>query len=118
MPRTIAVTGACGTLGSAVCKLALDEGHTVIGLDVVDCNISHPNFTAKAVDTCEYQSFMEAINGCDSLVHLAALLPFKANVETPQEVCPQCSCIVHFMTVSVVRLFTMSMSYLLTMRSR
>lgn len=89
MPFTIAVTGACGTLGSAVCNLALEEGHAVLGLDIVECTLKHPNFTAKVIDTTHYQSFMEAVTGCDALIHLAAKLPIKGDVVTPQEVCTQ-----------------------------
>ena len=59
-------------LGSAVYKLALEEGHIIIGIDCVECYLTHPHFTAKIVDTCSYQPFFDAVRGCDSLIHLAA----------------------------------------------
>ncbi|KAF8590216.1 NAD(P)-binding protein [Ramaria rubella] len=83
MPLTIAVTGSEGMLGSAVCQYALEDGHTVIGLDRVSSNIRHPNFIAKIVDTTNYEQLSEGMKGCDSLVHLAAMV--RSDV-TPQEV--------------------------------
>ena len=124
MSLTIAVTGACGNLGSAVCKLALEEGHTVIGLDLVDCTLVHPNFTAKVVNTCQYRPFMDAVQGCDALVHLAAMLPVvasaKASVQIPQEV----STLHHYFSLidgyypSFLRLSTMTMLFPPTTPSR
>lgn len=119
MPLTIAVTGASGNLGSAVCKLALDEGHTVIGLDLVDSTLVHPNFTSKVVNTCQYQPFLDALKGCNSLVHLAATLPMKADVEIPQEVGPLHSYLsLTIVTILFLRLFTITMLFLRTTLSR
>jgi len=73
-------------IGSAVCKIALEEGHTVVGLDRDACTIKHANFTSKVVDTTNYQQFLDAARGCNAIVHLAAMLPVSRGQVVPQEV--------------------------------
>lgn len=86
MPLNIVVTGASGLIGSAVCKLAIDEGHTVLGVDRVECSLRHANFTFKLIDTTDYQHFMDVTRGCDAMIHLAAVSPVSNGQVVPQEV--------------------------------
>lgn len=80
----IAVTGANGSIGRGVVSHALDEGHTVVALDVAHQAQHTPEATAavedradrfsyKAVDLTDEAAFRDAIKGCDALIHLAAV---------------------------------------------
>jgi UDP-glucose 4-epimerase len=57
----IAVTGAAGKVGRAVVELARSEGHGVVEID------------RPRVDATVYEQVAEAVDGCDALVHLAAI---------------------------------------------
>ena len=72
---TIAVTGATGRVGSAVVKLALAEGHTVVGLDrdATTKTLPHERYTYKSADLMDFDAFKSAAKGCDALIHLAAV---------------------------------------------
>jgi UDP-glucose 4-epimerase len=63
----IALTGASGRVGRAVTDLAHSAGHEVVPVDLV------PSATAAAVDMADFDAVLEAIEGCDALVHLAAI---------------------------------------------
>jgi len=68
----IAVTGGSGLIGRAVVELAIAQGHQVVSIDRVAPS------TSDAVDVIEaelidYPSFEKAIEGCDALIHMAAI---------------------------------------------
>lgn len=80
----IAITGANGVIGRGVVKQALDVGHSVVALDVAPQHQHVPDAAAaaedradryeyKAVDLTNEAKFREAIDGCDALIHLAAV---------------------------------------------
>ncbi len=93
MSLKIAITGAAGHVGSGVCQAALNEGHTVVGLDIAPkARIEHPNFTYKIVNSAEHEPFKQAVIGCNAIIHLAATWTIrdadgKIIRDVPQYVC-------------------------------
>lgn len=67
----IAITGACGRIGSAVAKLALEEGHDVVAIDLPGNQAPQGDF--RPADCGDYDALHDAMRGCDALVHLAAI---------------------------------------------
>ena len=65
----IAVTGSSGRLGREVVAAAEAAGHDVVGIDRVDA----PDVTGLAVDLLDFDALVEALAGCDTLIHLAAI---------------------------------------------
>lgn len=73
----IAVTGCSGSVGRRVVKLALDRGHAVVGVDLVDASpqpswLSHPEYIFKSADLQDFEAAKEVIAGCDAVINLAA----------------------------------------------
>lgn len=70
----IAVTGAGGLFGEAVTRAALDDGHTVVGLDRpgVTGPVTDEAFLGVDLDLTDYPAVSEAVRGCDAIIHLAA----------------------------------------------
>ena len=66
----IAVTGGNGRIGQAVVELAQEQGHTVVNIDRVPGKQDAPTLQ---LDTTDYNAFVKAIDGCDALIHLAAI---------------------------------------------
>ncbi len=71
----IAVTGSTGRIGRAIVDLALAQGHTVVGLDRLRPapDAKHPNFSFHQLEMTEYHGVENALRGCDTLVHMAAI---------------------------------------------
>ncbi|KIP08242.1 hypothetical protein PHLGIDRAFT_18992 [Phlebiopsis gigantea 11061_1 CR5-6] len=74
----LAVTGCNGRVGRRVCKAALDAGHVVHGIDSVGPptdleHAVHPNFAFSRVDLRDYDTTVEALQGSDAVVQLAAI---------------------------------------------
>lgn len=69
----LAVTGGNGRIGQAVIELALAEGHSVVNIDRVAPKGEDDRVTAVELDTTDYDAFVAALEGCDALVHLAAI---------------------------------------------
>jgi nucleoside-diphosphate-sugar epimerase len=71
----IAVTGCNGRVGSRVSLFAVKEGHSVLGIDISpgsDIAASKfPEFSYKSVDLSSYPNTLEALRGCDAVIHLA-----------------------------------------------
>ena len=63
----IAVTGAQGKVGRVVVAAATAAGHEVLRLD----RVAAPG--VEHLDTSDYASFVTKLDGCDALIHLAAL---------------------------------------------
>jgi UDP-glucose 4-epimerase len=81
IPERIGVTGAAGFIGANLCERLIDEGCTVVGvddmsagsLDNVAAYVDNPAFTLDQFDCREQARLRAAFDGCDAIVHLAAL---------------------------------------------
>ncbi|WDR01598.1 NAD(P)-dependent oxidoreductase [Devosia algicola] len=71
----IAVTGASGAIGRAIVEMALDQGHSVVGIDRVAPATASATGDISFVqaDMSEYDRLVEAFAGCDGLIHMAAI---------------------------------------------
>ncbi|KIJ51500.1 hypothetical protein M422DRAFT_58965 [Sphaerobolus stellatus SS14] len=71
----ILVTGCNGDVGLKVVERALADGHSVLGVDKGDspAGISHSKFIFHKADVCDHEVVMKLVQGCDAIVHLAAL---------------------------------------------
>lgn len=69
----IAVTGAAGRVGAAVAEFAMSQGHEVLALDRADMppmvRVTH----YERVDVRDYDAVRASLDGCDALIHLAAI---------------------------------------------
>ena len=69
----IAVTGGNGRIGQAVVELALSQGHSIVNIDLQQEVGVEDNVTHLTIDTTDYDAFERALQGCDALIHLAAI---------------------------------------------
>lgn len=71
----IAITGAKGIVGSAVTRHCADRGYETVQIDISGFEENTiPNSTTKVADTAgDYDGFKKALEGCDALIHLAAI---------------------------------------------
>lgn len=77
----IGITGAAGFIGSHLCDRLLSEGVEVVGVDDLSRGsllnlercIDDPRFTLKVMDCTQRRPLRLAFDGCDAIVHLAAL---------------------------------------------
>jgi nucleoside-diphosphate-sugar epimerase len=71
----IAVTGGTGGIGSAVAALALERGHSVVSIDRVAPPQPQSDGRLRFVsaDVADYDALVAAFDGCDALVHMAAI---------------------------------------------
>lgn len=67
----IAVTGAAGRVGRAVVESARADGHDVVAIDRVASEDRNTVFLR--VDLADYGAVVDALAGCDALIHLAAI---------------------------------------------
>jgi nucleoside-diphosphate-sugar epimerase len=71
----IAITGAGGKMGVPLVQLALDAGHTVVAIDLVAAPAPpRPMMEEHVFDVADYGSLVEALHGCDAVIHTAAFL--------------------------------------------
>lgn len=71
----IAVTGVQGRVGRALARAATDQGHQVVGVDrsePVD-ELRAALDTFLEVDVASHPQLRDALDGCEAVVHLAAL---------------------------------------------
>ncbi|KDQ56992.1 hypothetical protein JAAARDRAFT_131334 [Jaapia argillacea MUCL 33604] len=75
----IAITGCNGKVGRRVVLAAVNQGHTVIGIDRAPPAIqdgldfeAHPAFTFLKVDLRVYEETLKALEGCEAVIQLAA----------------------------------------------
>lgn len=71
----VAVTGGSGRLGRAVIAAGIERGHTLVHIDRVPppTGTDHPAVVYVSADVADYGALEAAIQGCDALIHLAAL---------------------------------------------
>ena len=82
----IAVTGCNGLVGQRVVLRALRTGHIVVGVDNVakeDTEFRHdPRFVFVPADLTSFEEALEAFQGCDAIMQLAAIsqpMDYKVN---------------------------------------
>ena len=75
MVARVAVTGAAGRVGRGVLELLCARGTTVVAIDSVAPGSQDPNdgVTWAQIDITDYAALVKALDGCDGLVHLAAI---------------------------------------------
>jgi UDP-N-acetylglucosamine 4-epimerase len=87
----ILITGGAGFIGSNLVDHFLQQGHTVICLDnfstgklenLTEAN-AHPNFTLIEGDIRNLTDCQKAVNGCDYVLHQAALGSVPRSIKDP-----------------------------------
>ncbi len=81
MIARVGVTGAAGFIGSHLCARLLDEGLEVVGVDDLSMGslsnlercLDDPRFELELLDSNRRRGLRAAFEGCDTIVHLAAL---------------------------------------------
>ncbi|KAF8905030.1 hypothetical protein CPB84DRAFT_1745622 [Gymnopilus junonius] len=74
----VAITGCNGRVGRRVVKLALEQGHTVLGVDVAhslpsqDPWLSNSEYTFKQADLTNFEVVLDILAGCEAVITLAA----------------------------------------------
>jgi UDP-glucose 4-epimerase len=70
----IAVTGALGRIGRAVVDLVASVGHEVVAVDRAGReSVGPPGQVFHCVDLTEYDEALRVLDGCDAVIHLAAI---------------------------------------------
>ncbi|KAL4920043.1 hypothetical protein BDW62DRAFT_209217 [Aspergillus aurantiobrunneus] len=71
----IAITGARGTVGKPTVDLCAQHGHSTVQINLTDTPVTnHANTEMRTADIAnDYSATMDALRGCDALIHLAAL---------------------------------------------
>jgi UDP-glucose 4-epimerase len=67
----IAVTGARGRIGQAVVDVLASSGHDVVSIDRLPAE--RPQGSVHCVDLTGYDETVRVLDGCDAVVHLAAI---------------------------------------------
>jgi nucleoside-diphosphate-sugar epimerase len=75
MATRVAVTGAAGRVGQGVLDLFLSRGNAVVAIDSLAAQEERldENVTWVQADVTDYSAIVKALDGCDGLVHLAAI---------------------------------------------
>ena len=94
----VAVTGAAGFVGRAMCRRLVAEGHDVIGIDVdpgAAARVTETGAQFRRADVADRGAVRGALDGAELVVHTAALLPgsggmsdsVRVNVGGTENVC-------------------------------
>lgn len=87
----VLVTGAGGFVGNILCRDLIDQRYEVVAMDnhhKLQCDglldlVTNDNFTFVPGDVTDYTSVKKAMEGCDAVIHLAALVGFPACLRQP-----------------------------------
>lgn len=58
----VLITGCAQGIGLAACKLFLEQGHRVAGLDIQPCPLSHPDFLFLHEDVRDTEKTLSGIS--------------------------------------------------------
>jgi len=94
----VAVTGAAGFIGSAMCRRLVAEGHDVVGIDLdpgAAARVTATGAQFRRADVSDRGAVRGALDGAELVVHTAALLPgaggmadfVRVNVVGTENVC-------------------------------
>ena len=72
-PSCVAVTGAQGKLGRSVVAELLDHGFAVVAIDRAEATDASARASLRTVDLSNAEAADTALDGCDVLIHLAAI---------------------------------------------
>ncbi len=87
--RRVLVTGGAGFIGSHTVDLLLAADVQVVVLDnlvsgrVANLDLSHPKLTFIEGDILDHTLVEKALQGCDGVLHLAALPSVSSSIENP-----------------------------------
>ena len=88
----ILVTGSAGYIGSVLCGMLLEEGHSVIGVDKLMYGgksllgiINHPRFSLINSDIYDTEKYAQYIDSETNIVNLAAIVGEPASKKLPEE---------------------------------
>ena len=83
----ILVTGGAGFIGANLCALALGSGHEVVVIDDLSTgnrdNVAELDVRFVAASILDVDALAEAVEGVDSVVHLAALGSVPRSIKDP-----------------------------------
>lgn len=87
----VLVTGCAGYIGSVLTGELLSSGHSVVGVDDLLhgssgllANLGRDGFTFKRGDVRDVNALEAALDGCDAVVHLAAIVGDPACAREPE----------------------------------
>lgn len=87
--QNVLVTGGAGFIGSHTVRLLLTKGIKVVVFDNLltgntdNLDLNHPNLTFVENDVLNYSAFLEQIESCDAVLHLAAISSVPKSIEDP-----------------------------------
>lgn len=67
----IAVTGANGRIGRALLPVLVGQGHAVVAIDTA--GVAQAGVENRALSVTDYEGVLAAVQGCQAVVHLAAI---------------------------------------------
>ncbi|KAM0786986.1 hypothetical protein ACM66B_002404 [Microbotryomycetes sp. NB124-2] len=76
----IGITGTSGVLGAQLAKFCIKQGHSVRGIDRDKAKTKVDGVDVKTADLKTYKDVIEALKGCDAVIHAAAI-PCPGRVE-------------------------------------
>ncbi|MCY1635004.1 SDR family oxidoreductase [Marinifilum sp. D737] len=87
----VLVTGGAGFIGSNLCEALLQQNNHVVCLDNfmtghrhnIEAFLSNPNFTLVEGDIRNYEDCQKAVEGCDYVLHQAALGSVPRSIKDP-----------------------------------
>jgi len=87
----VLVTGGAGFIGSNLCEVLLEQNNKVVCLDNfmtghyhnIESLLSKPNFSLIEGDIRNYEDCVKAVEGCDYVLHQAALGSVPRSIEDP-----------------------------------
>ena len=88
-PKRILIIGGAGFIGAPTARLLLEQGQQVVVLDNLSSGqlenlpLKHPNFEFVEGDVLEYPLVVDLLNGCDAVLHLAAISSVPQSIENP-----------------------------------
>jgi NAD dependent epimerase/dehydratase len=90
--KKILITGACGFIGSHLTEVMAEKGFKVVAFDRYNINNDYGNLEKskfidkidfKLGDLRDFDSVLNAINGCDAVFHLGALIGIPYSYVSP-----------------------------------